>query len=217
MEMMPVTQMNKDRASRMLLAGFGCVLIGMPTLAAADSCVSAADLEAGVRVDYNDGSAGEFRRLPDGLIEVVEAGSAAGGGDLRFLSRFGVYDVEAAALVDGAASPDQRVSYTYAGSDLREPKSGTDPWVGEVTIAFPDGATEAQTAAYVFGPRSQVDLGGCIYDVVPVRATFVRANGWEGQGFSYFPTLGIATLTSKSGSGLDDVEFGMTAMRGVTP
>ena len=120
-------------------------------------------------------------------------------------------------MVDGAASTDQRVSYTYAGSDLREPKSGTDPWVGDVIIAFPGGETEAQTAAYVFGPKSQISLGGCRYDVVPVRATFVRANGWEGQGYSYFPTLGIATLTSKFGAGLDEVEFAVTAMGVVTP
>ena len=66
-----MTQMNKDSAYRMALAVFGSVLIGMPTLAAADNCVSAADLGAGIRVDYSDGSAGEFRLLSDGLIEVV--------------------------------------------------------------------------------------------------------------------------------------------------
>ncbi len=204
-------------ALRLILGLSGFVGLVWPAGAATHKCVGAADLGAGIRVDYKDGSAGEYRRLSDGLIELVEAGSAENGGNLRFISRFGVYDVEAAALVDGVASPDQSVSYTYAGTDLREPQAGSDPWVGEVTATFPTGETAAETAAYVFGPDIKVVFGDCSYAAVPVRATFVRANAWEGQEFLYFPALGIATLTGKSGRGLETTAFSLVDLRPLSP
>lgn len=204
-------------ALRLVLGLSGFVGLVWPAGAATHKCVGAADLGAGIRADYKDGSAGEYRRRSDGLIELVEAGSADGGGDLRFISRFGVYDLEAAALVDGAPSPDHSVSYTYAGTDLAEPQAGRDPWVGEVTATFPAGETVAETAAYVFGPDIRVVFGGCSYDAVPVRATFVRADAWEGQEFLYFPTLGIATLTGKSAKGLETTAFTLVDLRPLSP
>ncbi len=205
----------KDRIMRLALAA---LLAGAGQAQSSDaSCVSAADAAAGIRIDYEGGAAGEYRRRSDGLIELIEVGAAADGGNLRFLSRFGLYDLEAGAIVAGAASADRSVSYDYGGQVLPEPQAGADPWVGEVTAVFPGGAVTAETAAYVFGEPGELELGACRYEFVPVRATFVRAEGWEGQGFLYFPALGIAALVHRSGDSQTIADFKLAGFSAVSP
>ena len=190
-----------------VVLGLALGLLADPAMATAPQCPIAADLAQGIHLRYLDGTEAEYRQRPDGMIEVTEAGTAAGGGALRFVSRFGLYDFEAALLTEGVVSPDQQVSYSYAGQPPVEPKPKGNAWVGEVTATFPGGATDKETAAYVFGEKGKTDLAGCSYDVIPVSVTFVRAAGWEGQAFLYFPALGLAALVRKSGSGLSETEY----------
>ena len=204
-------------ALRPVLAAAGCLtaLLGLSGAAWAADCITPDQVKTGLHVEYQSGAGVEVRLLPNGLIELRELDRAEGGGDLRYLSRFGVYDLEASLAADGDNATEHRVIYDYGGLPLPEPASGGTAWVGPVTVRFPDGQTEAQTAAYVFGSDQSVDLGGCSYDAVTVDATFLRTNGWEGQKFLFFPDLGFATLVGRSGPDQDKTDFPITAMRPV--
>jgi hypothetical protein len=136
-------------------------------------------MTTGLKVIYADGMATEIRPAGDGLVELREVGRAAGGGDLRFLAAHGLYDMEA-----GPAT-------------LQAPKAGGAGWIGTISVAFPDGTTDLQTAAYIFGAGETVEIGGCSFAAVPVEVTFIRAIGWERQSFLYFPDLGFATLVGR--------------------
>ncbi len=176
-------------------------------------CVTADQLKSGLLVEYDNGGRVAVRLLENGLVELREVGSAEGGGDLRFLSRFGVYDIEASFAADGDNAVDRRVIYDYGGDPLPLPVAGGTSWVGPVTVNFPDGERDTQTAAYVFGAKGTVDLGECSYDTLRVEATFLRTGGWEGQSFLYFSDLGFATLIGRSGPDEAKTDFTITAIR----
>ncbi|HQY43836.1 MAG TPA: hypothetical protein PK450_06615 [Paracoccaceae bacterium] len=183
--------------------------------ASAQSCVTADQLSSGLLVDYESGGQVEVRLLENGLVELREVGSAEGGGDLRFLSRFGVYDIEASLAADGDNAVDHRVIYDYGGEPLPEPAAGGTAWIGPVTANFPDGERDAQTAAYVFGANGTLDIDGCSYDTLTVDATFVRADGWEGQSYLFFRDLGFAMLVGRSGPDQDKAGYQITSIRPV--
>lgn len=175
-------------------------------------CVTADQVKTGLMVDYDNGGRVLVRLLENGLVELREVGSAEGGGDLRFLSRFGVYDIEASLAADGDNPVDHRVIYDYGGDPLPIPVAGGTSWVGPVTVNFPDGDRDAQTAAYVFGAKGTVDLDGCSYDTLRVDATFLRDSGWEGQSFLFFRDLGFATLIGRSGPDAPKTDYTITAI-----
>jgi hypothetical protein len=154
-------------------------------------------MTTGLKVIYADGMATEIRPAGDGLVELREVGRAAGGGDLRFLAAHGLYDMEAGAARSGEVAPDQTVGYSYEPATLQAPKAGGAGWIGTISVAFPDGTTDLQTAAYIFGAGETVEIGGCSFAAVPVEVTFIRAIGWERQSFLYFPDLGFATLVGR--------------------
>lgn len=189
-----------------------CLCAFAPLTALAADCVTADQVKAGLRIDYRDGGRVVVRLLANGLVELREAGTAEGGGDLRFLSRFGVYDLEASLAADGENAADHRVIYDYGGQPLLEPAVGGTGWVGPVTANFPDGEVEEQTAAYVFGAEETLALAGCSYDAVPVEATFLRQDGWEGQRFLFFPALAFAVLVGRSGPDQDRSDFPIVAI-----
>lgn len=189
-----------------------CLWSLAPGPAAAVDCVTADQVRSGLRVDYQDGGRVLVRLMQNGLVELREIGSAEGGGDLHFVSRFGIYDLEASLADDGEAAADHRVIYDYGGLPLLEPMVGGTGWVGPVTASFPDGEVETQTAAYVFGAGETVTLAGCSYDAVAVEATFLREGGWEGQRFLFFPALEFAVLVGRSGPDRDKAAFGIAAI-----
>lgn len=188
-------------------------LLALASFAAdAQECLTADQVKAGVRVEYENGGRVVLRQLDNGLIELREVGTAEGGGDLRFLSRYGVYDVEASLAADGEAASDHRVIYDYGPEPLLKPVSGGAGWAGSVTANFPDGDRETQTAAYMFGAGETLKLGECSYQGISVEATFLRETGWEGQRYLFFPDLDFAVLVGRSGPDQDKADFTIAAL-----
>ncbi len=179
----------------------------------ASECMTAANLAQGIHVDYSEGGSGMYRAIGDDLVEFVEAGTAEGGGDLRFVSRFGLYDIEASARIDGVSSSDHQVRYDYEGSPLVPPVAKALAWTGQVIATFPGDQHFQQTAAYVFGEEGQTVLGECRYRSLPVNVTFIGEGGWEGQAFVYFPDLGFAALTGHSRQGAEAQSLTLSALR----
>ncbi|WP_284165568.1 hypothetical protein [Frigidibacter sp. SD6-1] len=192
--------------SAALLAG----LLG-PGMALASACAAPGDMKQGLRLTYGAGGTTSVRLRSDGLIEFTEIGSGADGGDLTFASRYGLYDLEAAAAGAGAG-PDRRVTYDYDGGPLIEPAPGETGWVGQVIATFPGDAPVPETAAFVFGSEVKVAVGACSFDAVTVEATFIRARDWEGQSFLYFPDFGFATLIGRAGPGGPKERYELTAI-----
>lgn len=184
--------------------------LGAP--AAAGDCPLPADMITGLRIAYADGTETEVRHAGVGLVETREPGRAEGGGDLRFLSAYGLYDIEAGALTGDAPSPERQVTYAYDPPEFVTPADGAAGWTGTVAVHFPDGGRDEQTAAYVFGSEATLTLEGCSFRTLPVDATFVRADGWEGQKFLYFPDFGFAVLTGRSGPGTEPVSYSLSAL-----
>lgn len=189
-------------------------LLGCATMGAeASECLTADDLLDGIHADYSEGGSGIYRAIGDDLVEFVEMGTAEGGGDLRFVSRFGLYDIEASARVDGVVSPDHRVRYDYEGAPLQLPKAKALAWTGQVVSTFPGDQHLEETAAYVFGEEGRSAFGDCSYRSLPVNVTFIGAEGWESQTFVYFPDLGFAALTGHARQGSAGQSLSLAALR----
>ncbi len=198
---------------RALVPGLAGLSIATATFAG--DCVSAAQMQAGISLDYKDGGRVEVRRIGKGLVELREIGTAAGGGDLRFVSQYGLYDLEAGASDKGATDPDRQVRYDYQGQPLIEPRHGGTGWTGKVIVTFPGGESEVQTAAYVFGAESRLALGDCSYRILSIDATFLRDGGWEGQKLAYFRDLGFAMLVARSGGGDERTDYELQSLAAV--
>ena len=187
----------------------GCAALG----AEASECLTADDLLEGIHVDYSEGGSGIYRAVGDDLVEFVEMGTAEGGGDLRFVSRFGLYDIEASARIDGVVSPDHRVRYDYEGAPLAPPMAKALAWTGQVVATFPGDHHLEETAAYVFGEEGRTAFGDCSYRSLPVNVTFIGTEGWESQAFVYFPDLGFAALIGHSRQGSAAQSLSLAALR----
>lgn len=194
---------------------FACHLGSGAQLALASECLTVDDLSRGIQVDYSEGGTGTYRAIGDELVEFIEAGTAEGGGDLRFVSRFGLYDIEASARIEGVGSPDHQVRYDYEGEPLVLPVAKALAWTGQVIATFPGDQHLQETAAYVFGEEGQTVLGDCSYRSLPVNVTFIGEEGWEGQSFLYFPDLGFAALTGHSHKGALAQSLTLSALRSV--
>ncbi|MCY1125837.1 hypothetical protein OU426_03135 [Frigidibacter sp. RF13] len=180
-------------------------------IAHASECATPGDMKQGLRLVYGADGTTKVKRRTDGLIEFTEIGSGADGGDLVYASRYGLYDLEAAAAGAGAG-PDRRVTYDYDGGPLVEPAPGATGWVGQVIATFPGDAPVPETAAFVFGGAVAVAVGDCSFDAVTVEATFIRERDWEGQSFLYFPDFGFATLIGRAGPEMPKERYELTAI-----
>lgn len=202
--------MAQGRSAAFCLAS----LLGFSAFGAdASECLTADDLLDGIHVDYSEGGSGIYRAIGDDLVEFVEMGTAEGGGDLRFVSRFGIYDIEASARIDGVVSPHHRVRYDYEGAPLEPPVAKAIAWTGQVVATFPGDHHLEETAAYVFGEEGRIAFGDCSYRSLPVNVTFIGPEGWESQAFVYFPDLGFAALTGHSRQGSTAQSLSLAALR----
>ena len=173
---------------------------GSGASAADATCPTQADLGAGIRVDYADGSSVRYRTGDGGNVEITEVPD---DGDAVLLqSRHGLYDLSAfsAPAAGGEPAPVEMTEYDLAPDDLPLPEPAT-AWTGRVTISTPDGRRETMTVVYVFGAPETAEIGGCSYPSVNVKASFLGEGGWIWQEFTYFLDLGFGTLTASQFEG----------------
>ncbi len=170
--------------------------------ARATACLTGDDLQGGLRAMYLDGSVVDYHPAGEGLVQVVERPDPARPEAIAFLSRYGLYDLEAQALAGDAPEVGKHLSYSYAtagGAEPPLPEAGTT-WLGQSVTTYADGAHEVADAVFVYGREGSVSLGGCDYRSIPVTASFLMGQAWASQDYQWLPDLGIGLLTGRQGS-----------------
>lgn len=189
-----------------------------PVAAQAD-CLTARDLGSGIKAEFADGSATEYWHGAAGLVSVLERPDPARPDGIAFVSRLGLYDLEAAEIAGGETLPDRHLfmAYSEAVDALPEPRAGAS-WQGETTTTYPDGYSDVAQTRYQFGAARTVPVGGCTYEAIPVKADFVWKDGWMRQEFLYFGALGIGIIVaSQYSSEAEPARFSLAALSRITP
>jgi hypothetical protein len=170
-------------------------------MAAGAACVTAGDLAGGLRATFVSGRYADYRPDGEGMLRIVES-PGKDGSSVSFLSQRGLYDVEMVALTDDKADPSTmvRTVYSVEPADLPVPSPG-DVWVGQLTLMMPDGAATVANAAYQFGPAEPMQIGTCSYDTIDVKVSFMSADGWLWQEFTYFTDLGFGAIIARQAEG----------------
>ena len=191
----------------------------VPGMALADGCLTASDLQQGIRAEFRDGSLTDYRGGDAGLVAVFERPDPSQSSGVAFVSRLGLYDLEAAAIDGGETIPDQRLLMHYSVDldQLPAPRPG-EFWVGRTTTTYADGKSDDAQAVYVFGNAREVELGGCSYHAVPVKASFIWSDGWMMQEFLYLDALGIGIIVaSQYSSETEPAKFVLAGLSRITP
>ncbi len=190
---------HQPAGGRFALVVFAALAFPLPVFS---ECLTRDDLAKGLRATYLDGSVVDYLSEGDDLVRVTETPDEKAPQAVRFLSRYGVYDLKAQGLIDGTPQPDQVLEYSYSDPDGKEPPR-PDPgtvWLGHSTTTYVDGATDGAVAVMVFGQEGKVRLGDCDYAVVPVTASYLAGESWTSQDYDWLPELGIGILTRREGS-----------------
>ncbi|MCB2129367.1 MAG: hypothetical protein KDE03_09900 [Rhodobacteraceae bacterium] len=171
---------------------------------AAFGCPVPEDLSKGIRAEFSDGGLAEYRATDNDIVTVRFTAAGQPDPGMIYEAKAGLYDLSASSMRGGKADPGQSLTYRYSTdpADLPVPKPG-DAWVGTVTTEYPDGAELTETAVYVFG-RADVarKIGECSFRTVPVKASFIDAEGdWVALDLIWFTDLGFAVTTGQSASG----------------
>lgn len=193
--------------------------LAAPAAAGAEGCLTRADLQQGIRAEFRDGSLTDYRGGEAGLVAVFERPDPTLSSGVAFVSRLGLYDLEAAAVDGGETVADQRLLMRYSVDldQLPAPKPG-ESWVGKTTTTYADGQTDDAEVVYVFGNARDVDLGGCSYHAVPVKASFIWTDGWMMQEFLYLDALGIGIIVaSQYSSEPQPAKFVVAGLSRITP
>lgn len=180
------------------MLGTGSAAVAM---AASPACVTADDLAGGVRATFVSGRWADYRPEGDGVFRVTES-PAKDGRVASFLSQYGLYDTEMVNLNDSRPDPATlvRTAYSVDSADLPVPVPG-DVWVGQVTLIMPDGGKTVANAAYQFGRAETLALGDCSYETIDVKVSFMSADGWLWQEFTYFTDIGIGAIIARQAEG----------------
>lgn len=192
---------QRGRASVRACAVFSAAVAILPVPALAE-CLTRDDVAKGLRATYLDGSVVDYLAEGDNLVRVTETPDLKAPQAVRFLSRYGIYDISAQGLVGGIPQDGQVLEYSYSDPSGKEPPP-PDPgavWLGQSTTTYVDGASESAVAVMVFGTEGKVRLGDCDYSVVPVTASFLSGENWTAQDYDWLSDLGIGILTRREGS-----------------
>ena len=167
-------------------------------------CPTASDMDAGVRAVFANGDVADYRRLKGDLLEIFEAGAAESQDGTVVTSRFGIYDLDAADIMDGVRNAQTALTLRYSAheSDLPIPVSG-ESWVGGVVTSVPGAAEETEIAVYVFGAGGTREFAGCVYETIPVKVSFLAGEDWLMEEYIFIPSLPMAILSGHQFSGMD--------------
>lgn len=157
------------------------------------ACPVEADLDRGIRVEYDDGTTEVFRAMEAPGVVAVRGVLGDGTGYRAELGR-GVHLLSyAPSAADGAPDVAGRITYDYglAAMALPVPRPGErfdTPVI--VTDAY-GSRDEAQSQAY--GPEEVLAIGGCSYGMVPVIIAYDTDSAYT-EALRYLPELGISLL-----------------------
>jgi hypothetical protein len=187
------------------LAAFLLSVLAAPASAA---CLTAADLEAGVRVEFSNDDWTTLRSLGEGIVEFEEYYADAGFSS-RYLGYLGLYILSGVERITaGPERPNQRTRRVYPldPTELPVPEPDGEGWTGVVSQSFYDGTlpvTQDWTIDVRFLPVGPLALPGCTYEAVGVRVLQTYApEDWSYEMLQlYLPALGSAFVIASRESG----------------
>lgn len=184
---------------RMVLAG--CVAASAS--AAAAGCPTAADMAAGVRLDFEDGLSMTMTRRADGVVEQRIPDAEEPG--LVHLADYaaGLFFVAGARLLpDGGRSDPMATRYEDPLPAIRPGAAFALRSVTSYEGMETPGESEVRVEA-----AERIDIGGCAYEALPVVFTILaEGNPYESR-MAYLPELGFAFVASADVFDGDPVEY----------
>lgn len=168
----------------------GLILIGNAA-AAQTTCPTAADLQAGIHLDFSDGTTETYRRTGPATASV----EGFDGVEVYFRLEIahGTHLLDYVNVYEGAPEEESRQVYDYGvpPEQLPVPVAGAR-FNSEVTVTASDGTRrEDQFQAYVEGPP--LTIGGCIYEVIDVVIAYDTPDNYI-EHINYLPQLGLGYL-----------------------
>ena len=170
------------------------IALALPTVAPA-GCPTAADLDTGILFRTLDGDTELFRRVSE---DVVLSTYDGGNAQSRVLLGQGLYVLDNVGLAEGEVLPEAqvRVSFPMPAAEMPRPTPGGD-WAVDV-IVEEGGVSEPEHQSYAFGPLTEVALGNCTFDMVPVVQTYSPDPYEVTDRVNWLPELGVSYLVQSS-------------------
>lgn len=170
-------------------------VLGLLPTAAPAACLTAADLDPGIRATFANGDWVEVWRGIEGLLRVdIYFADLRTGASL--LEALGVYRI-AESQWDGGY-PVTRTLWPMERSEFPVPEADGPDWSARTTIdlAYEDETGEVWTAGrtFEFGPAAPLSVSGCTYEGVMVHETYVPDAEWDRAPYEldtfFIPALG---------------------------
>lgn len=181
-----------SRAVRGLLACLaGLAAAGAGSVAVAAECPVAGDLARGIRLVLEDGEAEVFRAVSDAVVE--SRLSRADGAETRFTYARGVYLLASEEWEAGAVQPASRATFAYPMRPEATPAPAPGHGWGVTIAARYDGAPVQEMLGLRFGAATEVAIGACRFEALPVETRIYEAGELVArEDRSYLPGLGFS-------------------------
>jgi hypothetical protein len=187
---------------------FASVLVALFGQSAMAECVTAADLERGIRVTFDNGDTTTLRAVSDGMTEVFEY-MTWNENIGRYQTYLGLYYVDEIMLdASGEPQPETRrtTRYDVPVTELPVPQADLAPLDLEIMAREFTRSMMAETQSLVFGPADPIILDGCIYKAIAVGQRDRPGEATQRDKYYYYlPDLGVAFIVAWT-NGLSVVE-----------
>ncbi len=167
----------------------GC--LALPgTLALAQACPVASDLEKGIRFTVDGTDTEVYRRVGPDMIEAIY--SAADDYQSRSMLAQGVYLVELVDLVEGAPDLSTRTTYAFAqrAEELMMPEAGRS--VTYDLVVNSDGDLNQERQSYSFDQPAKINFGACEYEMIQIEIRYDPDEAETVDLLYYLPELGFS-------------------------
>ena len=182
----------------MMLRTILLLTLGAPAWA---GCPVAADLDSGVRLLYENGTAELYRQQRPAVVAMTSTFSD--GYESRAMLGQGVYLLEVVDLVAGEADPSSRVTYAFDMTpDAMPVPSPGAKWRARTIVDRMD--QEKLTASW--DDAAKMVFGECAYTVIAGTMHYAAADYSYTERLHFFPDLGFAYLASFDDHELEEPE-----------
>lgn len=173
-----------------LIGVLGLVIAASPVYGQTQ-CVTEADLQSGITVDFADGTSEIYRSTGPGLMSVD--GMDGNEAFFRLELAQGTHLLSYVGIFEGRPDEPTRQTYDYdmAATEMPVPQAG-GRFAVDVMVTAEDGVRqEDQVQAYVAGEALVVD--GCTYEVIDAYIAYDTGDNYM-ELVKYMPQLGFGYL-----------------------
>ena len=163
-------------------------------------CITAADLDQGIRATLADDGVEEYRAIGENLIELRN--DYGDGVVTNILLAHGVYVIDVFDTENGQPVAEGRTvtRYPVTIDAMPLPEAG-GTWQVAVELADAGGISTEQQSHRWEKPTT-VTYDGCTYEAIPGTIRYDYPDGWYIEELLYLPAIGIGLLTASE----DNVE-----------